>query len=103
MYGGFIQAGVGFFLLGGLVIGAGMDLIRANAIKNFLVFLYTPFALGVYIWYGQVDFKSGLILSVGSMTGAWLGTKSVISWGPAFLRYVVLIAVLASAVQLIFF
>ena len=103
VYGGFIQAGVGFFLLGGLVLGAGMDLIKANAIKNILVFLYTPFALAIYIYHGQVDFKAGLILSVGSMIGAWLGTKSVISWGPAFLRYVVLVAVLISAVQLLFF
>ena len=103
IYGGFIQAGVGFFLLGGLVLGAGLDLVKANAIKNFLVFLYTPFALAVYMIGNQVDYKAGLILSIGSMTGAWLGTKSAVSWGPAFVRYVLLVAVLVSAVQLIFF
>jgi uncharacterized protein len=103
VYGGFIQAGVGFFLLGGLVLGAGLDLVRANAIKNFLVFLYTPFALAVYVIGHQVDYKAGLILSIGSMTGAWLGTRSAVSWGPIFVRYVLLIAVLISAVQLIFF
>jgi uncharacterized membrane protein YfcA len=103
VYGGFIQAGVGFFLLGGLVLGAGMDLVKANAIKNFLVFLYTPFALAVYIFANQVDYKAGLILSVGSVTGAWLGTRSAVSWGPVFVRYVLLIAVLISAIQLLFF
>lgn len=103
VYGGFIQAGVGFFLLGGLVLGAGMDLVKANAIKNFLVFLYTPFALLVYMLGQQVDYKSGLILSVGSMTGAWLGTRSAVSWGPSFVRYVLLAAVLISAIQLLFF
>jgi hypothetical protein len=103
VYGGFIQAGVGFFLLGGLVLGAGLDLVRANAIKNFLVFLYTPFALAVYILGHQVDYQAGLILSIGSMTGAWLGTRSAVSWGPAFVRYVLLLAVLVSAVQLLFF
>jgi uncharacterized membrane protein YfcA len=103
VYGGFVQAGVGFFLLGGLVLGAGMDLVKANAIKNILVFLYTPFALLVYIIGHQVDYKSGLILSIGSMTGAWLGTKSAVSWGPVFVRYVLLIAVFISAVQLMFF
>jgi uncharacterized membrane protein YfcA len=103
VYGGFIQAGVGFFLLGGLVLGAGLDLVKANAIKNFLVFLYTPFALAVYMIGNQVDYKAGLILSIGSMAGAWLGTKSAVSWGPAFVRYVLLVAVLVSAVQLIFF
>jgi uncharacterized membrane protein YfcA len=103
VYGGFIQAGVGFFLLGGLVLGAGLDLVKANAIKNFLVFLYTPFALAVYMIGHQVDYKAGLILSIGSMAGAWLGTKSAVSWGPVFVRYVLLVAVLVSAVQLIFF
>lgn len=103
IYGGFIQAGVGFFLLGGLVLGAGLDLVRANAVKNLLVFLYTPFALAVYIIGHQVDYKAGLILSIGSMTGAWLGTKSAVSWGPVFVRYVLLIAVLVSSIQLIFF
>ncbi len=103
VYGGFVQAGVGFFLLGGLVIGAGLDLVKANAIKNFLVFLYTPFALAVFMIGQQVDYKAGLILSLGSMTGAWLGTKSAVTWGPVFIRYVLLVAVLASAIQLIFF
>jgi len=102
-YGGFVQAGVGFFLLGGLVLGAGLDLVRANAVKNFLVFLYTPFALVVYIMAGQVDYKAGLILSAGSVTGAWLGTRTALSWGPVFVRYVLLVAVLASAIQLLFF
>ncbi len=103
VYGGFIQAGVGFFLLGGLVLGAGLDLVKANAIKNLLVFLYTPFALAVFMIGQQVDYKAGLILSLGSMTGAWLGSKSAVSWGPVFIRYVLLVAVLISAVQLIFF
>ena len=103
VYGGFVQAGVGFFLLGGLVLGAGMDLVKANAIKNFLVFLYTPFALAVYMIGNQVDYKAGLILSIGSVTGAWLGTKSAVSWGPVFVRYVLLVAVLISAIQLMFF
>jgi uncharacterized protein len=64
LYGGFIQAGVGFFLLGGLVMGAGFDLIKANALKNLLVFLYTPFALVVFIVNHQVDYKAGLILAL---------------------------------------
>jgi uncharacterized membrane protein YfcA len=103
VYGGFVQAGVGFFLLGGLVMGVGLDLVKANAIKNFLVFLYTPFALIVYMAGNLVDYKAGLILSIGSVTGAWLGTKTAVAWGPVFIRYVLLIAILVSAVQLIFF
>jgi len=38
MYGGFIQAGVGVFLLAGLVLAIGYDLVRANAVKLLIIF-----------------------------------------------------------------
>ena len=41
IYGGFIQAGVGIFLLASLVLGIGYDLVRANPVKNFIVLLFT--------------------------------------------------------------
>jgi len=58
-YGGFIQAGVGFFLLAGLVLGAGFDLLKANAIKVFIVLAYTIVALAVFIFNMQVNFSLG--------------------------------------------
>jgi uncharacterized membrane protein YfcA len=103
LYGGFIQAGVGFFLLGGLVLGVGFDLIKANALKNLLVFLYTPFALIVFIIHHQVDYKAGFILALGSMLGAWIATKIAVERGTVFVRYVLLLAILGSAIKLIFF
>jgi len=45
LYGGFIQVGVGYFLLLSLVLGVGYDLVKANAVKNLIVFLYAIFAL----------------------------------------------------------
>jgi len=44
-YGGFIQVGVGFLLLAGLVMGRGLDLVRANALKVMIVLVYTIIAL----------------------------------------------------------
>lgn len=41
-YGGFIQIGVGFFLLAGLVLGCGFDLLKANARKNIFSTLLYP-------------------------------------------------------------
>lgn len=100
IYGGFIQAGVGFFLLAGLVLGAGLDLVRANALKVFIVLLYTPLALVIFIIHNQVDYKLGLILAVGNMLGAFVGAKATVSWGPKFVRYILLIAILGSALKL---
>jgi hypothetical protein len=101
IYGGFIQAGVGFFLLAGLVLGAGLDLVRANALKVFIILLYTPIALGIFMLNGQVDYKLGLILAVGNMLGAFVGAKATVSWGPKFVRYILLIAIIVSSIKLL--
>lgn len=103
IYGGFIQAGVGFFLLAGLVIGSGFELVRANAIKVLIVLLFTPFALIVFIFNSQVDFKLGLFLALGNIIGAYIASKWAIKWGSEFIWYVLLITILGSALKLIGF
>jgi len=101
LYGGFIQAGAGVFLLIALVMGAGYDLIKANAIKLLIIFLFTPFTLSIFIFYGQVDFAWGMILAAGNMIGAWLAAKYAITWGPAFVRPVLIIMMLAGGIELL--
>jgi uncharacterized membrane protein YfcA len=103
IYGGFIQAGVGFFLLAGLVLGVGVDLIKANALKLFIILLYTPFALAIFMIHGQVDYKLGLILAVGNMVGSFLGTRVAVSWGPRFVRIILLAALFFSSLKLLGF
>jgi len=90
LYGGFIQIGVGFFLLAGLVLGAGQNLVRANAIKVLIILLYTIFSLGIYIFHGQVDIVAGLILAVGNMFGAWLGAHFTVKGGAKYVRFVLI-------------
>lgn len=101
MYGGFIQAGVGFFLLAGLVLGVGMDLVKANAIKVLIVFFYTLFALAVFIYFDQVNFKIGLILAIGNMLGALVGSRVGVSWGPKFVRILLLFTLFIAALNLL--
>ena len=100
IYGGFIQAGVGFFLLAGLVLGAGFELVRANALKVFIVFLYTPFALAVFIIHHQIDYKLGLILALGNMLGAYVATRVAVKWGARVVRYFLLIVLAFASLKL---
>lgn len=92
LYGGFIQLGVGFFLLAGLVLGCGHDLVRANAIKVLIVLLYTIFSLGIFIFHRQADIVAGLILAAGNMGGAWLGAHFTVKGGAKYVRYVLILA-----------
>lgn len=101
IYGGFIQAGVGFFLLAGLVLGVGADLIKANALKVFIILIYTGAALVIFFINKQVDLKIGLILATGNMIGAWIGTRTAVSWGPKFVRIILLLAIFVSALKVL--
>ena len=100
IYGGFIQAGVGLFLLAGLVLGCGFELVKANAIKNFIVFLYTPFALTVFILSGEINYLFGFILTVGNVIGAYVASIMAIQKGAVFVRYFLIIALIASSFKL---
>lgn len=92
LYGGFIQMGVGFFLLAGLVLGSGYDLVKANAVKVFIVLIYTVFSLGIFIWHQQVDIVAGLILAAGNMAGAWFGVHFSVKGGAKYVRYILILA-----------
>jgi uncharacterized membrane protein YfcA len=98
-YGGFIQVGVGYFLLMGLVLGTGYDLVKANAVKNLIVFFYAIFALLVFIISGQVNYLYGLILSIGSVAGALIASYFAVKKGAPFIRAVILLSVILTILQ----
>ncbi len=101
LYGGFIQAGVGIFLLAGLVLSAGYDLVRANAVKVLIVLCFTLFALAVFVINDQVVWGIGLILAVGNMLGAWVAARMAVKRGAAFVRWLLIAVVIVSAAQLL--
>lgn len=101
IYGGFIQAGVGIFLLAALVLGAGYDLVRANAVKVLIILIFTFFALTVFIINGQVEWAVGLVLAIGNMTGAWVASRMAVKRGARFVRWLLIAVVLVSAVVLL--
>lgn len=101
IYGGFIQAGVGIFLLAGLVLGVGYDLVRANAIKVGIVLLFTISALAVFILNDQVNIFIGLILSIGQMLGAWVATQTAAQKGAAWVRRLLILVVAVAGANLL--
>jgi uncharacterized protein len=100
VYGGFVQVGVGYFILAGVVLGAGFDLVRANAIKVWIVLLYTPMALLVFIFNNQVRWDYGLVHSIGNIIGAYLASHFAVTWGANFVRWVMIIFILVTVGQL---
>ncbi|MEN8138538.1 MAG: sulfite exporter TauE/SafE family protein [Bacteroidota bacterium] len=100
IYGGFLHVGIGYFLLASIVLGAGYNLVKANAIKILIVMMYVPFSLAVFIWNDQVNYKYGLILSIGNVIGAYVASKYAITRGAEFVRWVILVVVLLTAANI---
>jgi uncharacterized membrane protein YfcA len=101
VYGGFIQAGVGIFLLAGLVLSAGYELVRGNAVKNLIVLLFTVSALIVFLINDQVVWVIGLIMGIGNMLGAWVASRMAVERGAPFVRWVLIAVVAASGAKLL--
>lgn len=101
MYGGFLQAGVGIFLLAGLVLGIGYDLVRANAVKVFIILAFTISSLIVFMINGQVMWGMGLLLAVGNSLGAWAAARMAVERGANFVRWLLIAVVAVSAAELL--
>lgn len=101
VYGGFLQAGVGIFLLVALVLEVGYDVIRANAVKIVVTLASATVSLAIFSANLKVNWTAGLVLACGSMTGAWLATRFAADKGAGWVRWFVIVVVLASAAQLL--
>lgn len=101
LYGGFLQAGVGFPLLALLVPYLGYPAVRANAVKVALVLGFSLVSLPMFALAGQVAWREGLALAAGGMVGGWLGTRLQLRAGATLVRWVVVLAVAASGVAML--
>lgn len=96
-YGGFIHIGVGIFLLMALVTVSGYDLLHANSLKVFVVFIYTPFALAVFMINGEIFYAMGLISAIGNTLGGIFASKFAIKHGAKPLRWILMIVIIVFA------
>lgn len=101
VYGGFLQAGVGFPLMALLVWLLGHDTLRANAAKVALVFVYTVLVMAVFAAAGQVAWREGAILAVGMVIGGVIGARAQVHVGPALVRWALVVMVAISGLALL--
>ena len=93
VYGGFVQAGVGFILLAALAGVLRYDLVRANALKMVATAAFGAVALVVFVARDQVMWIPGLILAVGTMSGATLSVKFALNVSQTTLKWLLFIMV----------
>ena len=100
VYGGFVQAGVGFLIITGLLVH-GLDLVRTNAVKVLVIFAFTAVALGVFVAHGQVDYVLGFALAAGNSMGGWFASHLAVKKGHEWIKRFVIATVLIFALRLL--
>jgi uncharacterized membrane protein YfcA len=100
-YGGFIQAGVGFLFIAVLNKVAGIDLVRTNMHKIFVVGCYMVVALIIYAVKGNVWWAAGVVLAIGNSTGAWIAAHVAVKKGDKFITIILYCALIVMAVKLL--
>ena len=99
-YGGYIYIGLGFLILAITIWTMNLDIVTANVIKGFVIFLSTPFALAVFIYNDQVEWVAGLLHGVGNILGAVMASHWAMSWGVKFVRWFTLAIIVVFFVDL---
>lgn len=100
IYGGFVQAGVGFLILAVTTL-AGLDLVRGNAVKVLSVLCLTVLSLAIFAANGRVEWLPGLALAAGNLSGGLLGARWTVLKGHRWVRRFVTATILVFALKLL--
>ena len=100
IYGGFIQAGVGIFILLALTSINRMSLVNSNAVKALVVFIYTIGALAVFAFDNQINYVYGFVLAIGNASGGWIASRWSVKKGDGIIKIFLIIMVIAMAFKL---
>ncbi len=100
LYGGLVQVGIGFILLFTLNLIEHFNLIKANAIKVFIVFCYTIFTIIIFQLSNNIVWSYGLLLAVGNIIGSYIGVKTAIKGGDKIIKIVLSITIILASIKL---
>lgn len=103
VYGGFVQAGVGFVLIAALAGSLRYDLVRTNALKLVCVLVFTGVALVVFILDDLVSWLPGIVLALGNVIGALLAVKVSLKMSQNSIKWFLFIMTLVACLAALFF
>jgi uncharacterized membrane protein YfcA len=103
IYGGFVQAGIGFLVIGALSFVNHFDLVKINYIKVFVAIVYTAVSVVVFALEDKIIWETGLVLAVGHGFGGWYASRWSVKAGEVWIKRVIIVSVAAMAVKLWFF
>tara|TARA_A100001011_G_scaffold220227_1_gene228177 strand:+ start:1406 stop:2161 length:756 start_codon:yes stop_codon:yes gene_type:complete len=103
IYGGFINAGIGIVIMLFLNRFNYMSLVKSNATKVVVVFIYSIIALLIFAFNNAINWKMGIFMAIGTIFGAWFASRWSVKKGDRVIRYAMIITISIMAIKLWFF
>lgn len=103
IYGGFIQAGIGFLVIALLTNLHHFSLVKTNYIKVYAAIVYTGVAVLIFAYENKIVWITGLVLAIGQGFGGWYASRWSVEKGDVWIKRVLVVAVVILAVKLWFF
>ncbi len=103
IYGGFLQAGIGFLVIAMLAHVNNFNLVKINYIKVFAALLYTGAAVLIFALEDKIIWPIGVTLAVGQGFGAWYASRWSVDKGEQWIKRILIVSVVGMAVKLWFF
>ena len=102
VYGGFVQAGIGFLVLAVLNVVNNFNLVTSNYVKVFSAIVYTAASVVVFALEGKIDWTTGGILAIGMAWGGWFASRWSVDKGDVWIKRVMIVSIIALAIKLWF-
>jgi uncharacterized membrane protein YfcA len=103
IYGGFVQAGIGFLVIAVLSVVNRMSLVKSNYVKVFSAIIYTGVSVVVFAMEGKIIWVTGLVLAIGHALGGWYASRWSVTAGEVWIKRVMIVSIIAMAIKLWFF
>ncbi|HLP50315.1 MAG TPA: sulfite exporter TauE/SafE family protein [Chitinophagales bacterium] len=103
IYGGFIQAGSGFFLMAPMLLLHRFGINKTNYYKVSITLIYTIAALAIFLWKGNINWYYGAVMSTGTSLGGWLTSRWSVTVNEVWMKRIMVTLILALTVYVWFF
>lgn len=101
VYGGFIQAGVGLWILLSSTTLFGVDALRANTVKLPLTLTFTVPALLIFLQADMVEWIPGSVLALGTVLGTIVGVRLSLKGGQRLILRAVTFVLVVTGIHLL--
>ncbi len=92
-YGGFIQAGSGFFLMLPLLLLHRFDINKINYYKVFVTLFFSIAALAIFIWRGNIHWQYSLVMAAGASLGGWLTSRWSVTVNEVIMKRIMVVII----------